>query len=90
MCFTSPVGDALSQAVLRCSCESSEKAGRSNLFLKFSSLHIRTTLLYRLAGPAAFRPRVNATSVYSSLVENGRPVLQGLLAVDIIAKEVMP
>lgn len=65
-------------------------AGCSNLFLKFSSLHIRTTLLCRLAGPAAFRPRVNATSVYSSLVENGRPVLQGLLAVDIIAKEVMP
>ncbi|TVU06661.1 hypothetical protein EJB05_49885 [Eragrostis curvula] len=40
-------------------------------------------------GPAAFRPRVHATSVYSSSVELGRPVLQGLLAVDIIAKEVL-
>jgi hypothetical protein len=43
-----------------------------------------------LSGTAAFRPRVHATSVYSSSVELGRPVLQGLLAVDIIAKEVVP
>jgi hypothetical protein len=45
--------------------------------------------LHLLIGPAAFRPRVHATSVYSSSVELGRPVLQGLLAVDIIAKEVV-
>ncbi|KAL5229599.1 hypothetical protein ABZP36_028375 [Zizania latifolia] len=38
---------------------------------------------------STFRPRVHATSVYSPLVENGRPVLQGLLAIDIIAKEVL-
>jgi hypothetical protein len=44
--------------------------------------------LHPLIGPAAFRPRVNATLAYSSSVELGRPVLQGLLAVDIIAKEV--
>lgn len=45
--------------------------------------------LHLLIGPAAFRPRVHATSAYSSSVELGRPVLQGLLAVDIIAKEVV-
>lgn len=54
------------------------------------SLHFEQVIFHPLAGPAAFRPRVHATSVYSPLVENGRPVLQGLLAVDIIAKEVFP
>ena len=45
--------------------------------------------IHLFTGPAAFRPRVNATLVYGSSVEHGRPVLQGLLAVDIIAKEVV-
>jgi hypothetical protein len=49
---------------------------------KFITMHL-------LIGPAAFRPRVHATSAYSSSVELGRPVLQGLLAIDIIAKEVV-
>ncbi|RVW97663.1 Exocyst complex component SEC8 [Vitis vinifera] len=40
-------------------------------------------------GPAAFRPRSHAASTYSPLVEKGRPVLQGLLAIDFLAKEVL-
>ncbi|KAK1299817.1 putative exocyst complex component 4 [Acorus calamus] len=37
--------------------------------------------------PAAFRPRAHAASVYSPSIEKGRPVLQGLLAIDFLAKE---
>ncbi|KAF7095788.1 hypothetical protein CFC21_097874 [Triticum aestivum] len=58
-------------------------------FLPAIFVDYRKCVQQAISSPAAFRPRVNATSVYSSLVENGRPVLQGLLAVDIIAKEVL-
>ncbi|CAK9159672.1 unnamed protein product [Ilex paraguariensis] len=40
-------------------------------------------------GPAAFRPRAHAAAIYMPLVEKGRPVLQGLLAIDFLAKEVL-
>lgn len=40
-----------------------------------------------LAGPAAFRPRVHTGTTYVSSIEKGRPVLQGLLAIDFLAKE---
>ncbi|KAK2995859.1 hypothetical protein RJ640_015819 [Escallonia rubra] len=42
-----------------------------------------------LSGPAAFRPRAHAASAYTPSVEKGRPVLQGLLAIDFLAKEVL-
>lgn len=58
-------------------------------FLPAIFVDYRKCVQQAISSPAAFRPRVNATSVYSSLVDNGRPVLQGLLAVDIIAKEVL-
>jgi exocyst complex component 4 len=58
-------------------------------FLPAIFVDYRKCVQQAISSPAAFRPRVNATSVYSSLMENGRPVLQGLLAVDIIAKEVL-
>ncbi|CAL5404367.1 unnamed protein product [Camellia sinensis] len=40
-------------------------------------------------GPAAFRPRAHAAAAYTSSIERGRPVLQGLLAIDFLAKEVL-
>ncbi|EPS66973.1 hypothetical protein M569_07801 [Genlisea aurea] len=39
--------------------------------------------------PAAFRPRTNAASAYTPSIEKGRPILQGLLAIDFLAKEVL-
>ncbi|KAK6156340.1 hypothetical protein DH2020_010588 [Rehmannia glutinosa] len=39
------------------------------------------------ASPAAFRPRANAAVSYTPSIEKGRPVLQGLLAIDFLAKE---
>ena len=39
------------------------------------------------AGAAAFRPRAHTTT-YTPTVEKGRPILQGLLAIDLLAKEV--
>ncbi|MBA0781020.1 hypothetical protein Gotri_001982 [Gossypium trilobum] len=37
--------------------------------------------------PAAFRPRANPYVSYNSSIEKGRPVLQGLQAIDFLAKE---
>ncbi|EEF46009.1 exocyst componenet sec8, putative [Ricinus communis] len=39
--------------------------------------------------PAAFRPRAHTTATYTPSIEKGRPVLQGLLAIDFLAKEVL-
>ncbi|KAL6593296.1 hypothetical protein ACP70R_049049 [Stipagrostis hirtigluma subsp. patula] len=58
-------------------------------FLPAIFVDYRKCVQQAISSPAAFRPRVHATSAYSSSVELGRPVLQGLLAVDIIAKEVL-
>ncbi|CAO2163656.1 unnamed protein product [Urochloa humidicola] len=58
-------------------------------FLPAIFVDYRKCVQQAISSPAAFRPRVHATSVYDSSVELGRPVLQGLLAVDIIAKEVL-
>jgi len=43
---------------------------------------------YKLLGPAAFRPRAHVVTTYTSSIEKGRPVLQGLLAIDYLTKEV--
>lgn len=58
-------------------------------FLPAIFVDYRKCVQQAISSPAAFRPRVHASTVYSSSVEHGRPVLQGLLAVDIIAKEVL-
>ncbi|ONM60852.1 Exocyst complex component SEC8 [Zea mays] len=58
-------------------------------FLPAIFVDYRKCVQQAISSPAAFRPRVHATSAYSSSVELGRPVLQGLLAIDIIAKEVL-
>ncbi|XP_022765454.1 exocyst complex component SEC8-like [Durio zibethinus] len=42
-----------------------------------------------ISSPAAFRPRANTSVSYAISVEKGRPVLQGLLAIDFLAKEVL-
>ncbi|KAJ0244226.1 Exocyst complex component SEC8 [Hirschfeldia incana] len=41
-----------------------------------------------ISSAAAFRPRAHSTT-YTPTVEKGRPVLQGLLAIDLLAKEVL-
>lgn len=40
-----------------------------------------------MTGPAAFRPRAHTAATYTPSIEKGRPVLQGLLAIDFLAKE---
>ncbi|KAF9625142.1 hypothetical protein IFM89_019356 [Coptis chinensis] len=47
------------------------------------------TLKGNTIGPAAFRPRAHGASTYSPLIEKGRPVLQGLLAIDFLSKEIL-
>ncbi|XP_010558146.1 PREDICTED: exocyst complex component SEC8 isoform X2 [Tarenaya hassleriana] len=42
-----------------------------------------------ISSPAAFRPRAHTTTTYTPIVEKGRPILQGLLAIDLLAKEVL-
>lgn len=44
---------------------------------------------YKFLGPAAFRPRAHVITTYTPLIEKGRPVLQGLLAIDYLTKEVI-
>ncbi|KAJ0979864.1 hypothetical protein J5N97_015338 [Dioscorea zingiberensis] len=58
-------------------------------FLPAMFVDYRKCVQQAISSPAAFRPRVNATSVYNSSVEKGRPVLQGLLATDFLVKEVL-
>ncbi|PKA56682.1 putative exocyst complex component 4 [Apostasia shenzhenica] len=58
-------------------------------FLPAMFVDYRKCVQQAIASPAAFRPRTNVTTVYSPLVEQGRPVLQGLLAIDYLAKEVL-
>lgn len=42
-----------------------------------------------ISSPAAFRPRAHPNISYASSIEKGRPVLQGLQAIDFLAKEVL-
>lgn len=58
-------------------------------FLPAMFVDYRKCVQQAIASPAAFRPRALATTVYTSSVEEGRPVLQGLLATDYLAKEVL-
>ncbi|XP_020274192.1 exocyst complex component SEC8 isoform X2 [Asparagus officinalis] len=57
-------------------------------FLPAMFVDYRKCVQQAISSPAAFRPRAHV-SVYNPLVERGRPVLQGLLATDLLAKEVL-
>ncbi|THU62749.1 hypothetical protein C4D60_Mb01t08410 [Musa balbisiana] len=57
-------------------------------FLPAMFVDYRKCIQQAISSPAAFRPRANG-SVYRPLVEMGRPVLQGLLATNCLAKEVL-
>ncbi|KAH7533374.1 hypothetical protein FEM48_Zijuj04G0124000 [Ziziphus jujuba var. spinosa] len=54
-----------------------------------SSKFYNSTLLTTLNSPAAFRPRAHTAATYTPSIEKGRPVLQGLLAIDFLAKEAL-
>ncbi|XP_059644811.1 exocyst complex component SEC8 isoform X1 [Cornus florida] len=58
-------------------------------FLPTMFVDYRKSVQQAISSPAAFRPRAHAAASYTPLVEKGRPVLQGLLAIDFLAKEVL-
>ncbi|KAK8579690.1 hypothetical protein V6N12_070001 [Hibiscus sabdariffa] len=49
----------------------------------------RKSVQQAISSPAAFRPRAHPNVSYNSSIEKGRPVLQGLQAIDFLAKEVL-
>ncbi|CAJ1976726.1 unnamed protein product [Sphenostylis stenocarpa] len=52
-------------------------------------IHVLGTMFGSYYGPAAFRPRAHVAAAYTPSIEKGRPVLQGLLAIDHLTKEVL-
>ncbi|KAI3458935.1 hypothetical protein Pfo_015598 [Paulownia fortunei] len=58
-------------------------------FLPTMFVDYRKSVQQAISSPAAFRPRANAAASYTPSIEKGRPVLQGLLAIDFLAKEVL-
>ncbi|KAM7526869.1 hypothetical protein LguiA_016771 [Lonicera macranthoides] len=58
-------------------------------FLPTMFVDYRKGVQQAISSPAAFRPRTHAAATYTPSVEKGRPVLQGLLAIDFLAKEVL-
>ncbi|KAG0452161.1 hypothetical protein HPP92_025839 [Vanilla planifolia] len=58
-------------------------------FLPTMFVDYRKCVQQAIASPAAFRPRAHPSAIYKASVEHGRPVLQGLLATDYLAKEVL-
>ncbi|CAN4126609.1 unnamed protein product [Withania somnifera] len=58
-------------------------------FLPAMFVDYRKAVQQAISSPAAFRPRAHAVTSYTPLVEKGRPILQGLLAIDFLAKEVL-
>ncbi|KAI9157612.1 hypothetical protein LWI28_025196 [Acer negundo] len=58
-------------------------------FLPTMFVDYRKGVQQAISSPAAFRPRANSIAAYVPSVEKGRPVLQGLLAIDFLAKEVL-
>ncbi|XP_027111493.2 exocyst complex component SEC8 [Coffea arabica] len=57
-------------------------------FLPTMFVDYRKGVQQAISSPAAFRPRAHAAACYTPSIEKGRPVLQGLLAIDFLAKEV--
>ncbi|KAJ7975027.1 exocyst complex component SEC8 [Quillaja saponaria] len=58
-------------------------------FLPTMFVDYRKGVQQAISSPAAFRPRAHAAVNYTPSIEKGRPVLQGLLAIDFLAKEVL-
>nr|XP_043631732.1 exocyst complex component SEC8 isoform X2 [Erigeron canadensis] len=58
-------------------------------FLPTMFVDYRKGVQQAISSPAAFRPRANPAAAYTSAVSKGRPVLQGLLTIDFLAKEVL-
>lgn len=58
-------------------------------FLPTMFVDYRKGVQQAISSPAAFRPRANPAAAYSPSVSKGRPVLQGLLTIDFLAKEVL-
>ncbi|XP_038680238.1 exocyst complex component SEC8-like isoform X2 [Tripterygium wilfordii] len=58
-------------------------------FLPTMFVDYRKGVQQAISSPAAFRPRAHTTATYTPSIEKGRPVLQGLLAIDYLAKEVL-
>lgn len=58
-------------------------------FLPTMFVDYRKSVQQAISSPAAFRPRARAAASYTPSVEKGRPVLQGLLAIDLLTKEVL-
>ncbi|KAJ0771234.1 putative Sec8 exocyst complex component specific domain, exocyst complex component Sec8/EXOC4 [Helianthus annuus] len=58
-------------------------------FLPTMFVDYRKGVQQAISSPAAFRPRANPTAAYTPSVSKGRPILQGLLTIDFLAKEVL-
>ncbi|XP_057531492.1 exocyst complex component SEC8 [Amaranthus tricolor] len=58
-------------------------------FLPTMFVDYRKSVQQAISSPAAFRPRAHAAASYTPSVEKGRPILQGLLAIDLLMKEVL-
>ncbi|KAJ6323005.1 hypothetical protein OIU77_012768 [Salix suchowensis] len=58
-------------------------------FLPTMFVDYRKGVQQAISSPAAFRPRAHTVALYTPSIEKGRPVLQGLLAIDFLAKEVL-
>ncbi|XP_050203746.1 exocyst complex component SEC8 isoform X2 [Mercurialis annua] len=58
-------------------------------FLPTMFVDYRKGVQQAISSPAAFRPRAHTTGTYTPSIDKGRPVLQGLLAIDFLAKEVL-
>ncbi|GMH27732.1 hypothetical protein Nepgr_029575 [Nepenthes gracilis] len=58
-------------------------------FLPTMFVDYRKSVQQSISSPAAFRPRAHTSASYTPYVGKGRPVLQGLLAVDLLVKEVL-
>ncbi|XP_043704593.1 exocyst complex component SEC8-like [Telopea speciosissima] len=58
-------------------------------FLPTMFVDYRKGVQQAISSPVAFRPRAHPASTYTPQIERGRPVLQGLLAIDFLAKEVL-
>lgn len=58
-------------------------------FLPTMFVDYRKSVQQAISSPAAFRPRAHTAAIYNTSVERGRPVLQGLLAIDFLEREVI-
>ncbi|KAL9994501.1 putative exocyst complex component Sec8/EXOC4 [Helianthus debilis subsp. tardiflorus] len=56
-------------------------------FLPTMFVDYRKGVQQAISSPAAFRPRANPAAAYTPSVSKGRPILQGLLTIDFLAKE---